>query len=594
MLMSLLQVLFKELYLLLAFGLAGLPISLIVFKRYALRLMIAPFVGVLGFNVVILGIYFVFDLSFRTSLVGALMVFVGFWLAFLLLERPWRKEINTDWPPLVLMVVFGVCCAVLVNMAEIVNHGPATVMIAGTDQAGYATNADWILNHVASDHPRSNPYDTGQIHSVVVFTVHARMLPFSALATASVLLGTPTFFSYQALCAVALAAGILAVAATVTSRALLATAAMFALMSSYWFEYAYSGFLGKLIAFPAAIAIATVLLQHFDRRYRLPSDPLSVLFCIILLAGVALSHSAQAAILFLGAIAGSYMAGKLVLRGYGHIDQLIEEAALISLCVFVFVMSAGLLTRHLPSNTMPQDVGEFSVILGFVLDTPQRNLWLAAGAIVAQAGLIVLAIQRHTPSPLALAVGPILVVLAFWAIDAQPLLFQLAGYAYPAAVCGMAMLADQQPWAAKDRPQTVWQAVAVMCAIALGMILVRATRFQAAVQHFADPVSSRQRVFLASEFDQLAHEIKIVPFRVEVNTPHAAVALMAGLERRVRNLQWGEDPWRHVGGYASVVLPRYQRPTERVLYSRGDPRADGKKAIVTTANFVLVEWIATN
>jgi hypothetical protein len=64
---------------------------------------------------------------------------------------------------------------------------------------------------------------------------------------------------------------------------------------------------------------------------------------------------------------------------------------------------------------------------------------------------------------------------------------------------------------------------------------------------------------------------------------------MGGLERRVRNLQWGEDPWRYVGGYANIVLPKYERPAERVLYGRGDPRAAGRKIVLETANFVLAE-----
>ena len=572
----------------LLFGLAGLPFSLTLFTSYSLRLMISPLMGLLGLNVILLAIYNTFDLSFQASLLVAAMLLALFTIALFQSASSKRVDFAKVWKPLAVVAIIGTICAVTLNIAEIVNRDLATPLIAGTDQAGYATNADWMLHHLASERPTRNPFDTGQIHSEFVFSYYPRLLSFAGLAIVALVFRIPTFFAYQTFCAAAFAIGVLSLAAVVTNRIYIAVTAIAFLSVSYWFDYSYSGFLGKLIGFPASLLLAIVLLRHFDGDRRLEWSALSVFSSVVVLSGIPLGHSATGTGLFVISFVVPFWALRLVVNRQPDWSGLFKEAATVGFCLFVLIDAFGLLAHYLPLTGFPRSRNEWGYIFLYANDLDAKVNASMILALLAQLFLIGISIATRNFLPAALALGPFAVLGTLYLLDHQSLALQLAGYAYPAAICAVAILADRSGFAFPFvRPYAVAPVLVVV--VGIGIALPRLPRFVDALTYFAAPIPDRPLVFLSREFTEVARVAKNSAVMVEVDTPFHAVALMAALERQVGGFQWGENAWWYVGGYAGVVRPDYKLTANYVLYRRGDPRASRGRQVLTTPNFELVE-----
>jgi hypothetical protein len=573
--------------LLLAFGLAGLPFSLGLFGTYRFGLLMAPMSGLLGMSIVLLAIYHILNLTFQTSALLAAMLLAGLACASFVIRRPERRDLRSALISLVIIAIVGAACALVVDTASIVNRDLAVPLLHGTDQAGYATNAEWLVKNLASHRPVKDPFDTGQIHTEFVFTHHARLLPFAGLAVSSAILGIPTFYVYQTFCAVALAMAICSVAAVTSKYFTIVAGSLLLLMMAHWFDYAHSGFLGKLLGFPASLATVILLLRHFDDSRPLPGDALGALCVSMLLAGVCISHSPTASGMFLLAAAIPYWAFRQAGSERLPLHGLFQQAALLCLVLFALVSAAGLLARFLPLYHYPRGDAPWSAIFPFYFDLAPKldaafTVALLAHFVVAATGIVL----RNAASA-ALAVGPLIVVGLLYLTANKALGLQLAGYSYPALVCAVAILADRHLQSSNGQPRAMF-VPAMLLFVAIAIFATRVPRFASSAAQFSAMVPEKPRVFLKREFDAMAQLLNGHPFRVEVDSPYHAVALSVGLERRVKGLQWGPHPWRWVGGYARVPLPVYPSAASFVVYRKGDARAASQPKVLTTSNFEIV------
>jgi hypothetical protein len=541
-----------------AFGIAG-SLWLTAFRDRYLFLA-APLVGILMASTATIGLYAILWLPFASAAfiacATALLLSVIFVARITAILRP------RLWPSLVATVIAGLAVA-LSQSAAIALGGPAITYMDGTDHAGYAHLADWLLSHSMIQPPTVSPDRCYESWPALLFQIDPRFACFAYLAILSKASGLSGLFVYDSATAITWAAGVLAVAGVFARRPATLLLLAAGLFTSHWFEYGRTGFLGKTLGYPASLMLLGLFLRSTD-------GPWQRLSLLLLTTATASVHSGLATALVLMSVGGLYIAMEFDLR---------QAALLISMSVAA-VITTGVIARPVLIN-FPRQIHGWDFILPRVLDLDSQFISLVGPGLLAPLtvaavifwGLfLATAICLHDRIAIALLGSPCIILLVFAAGHARASATQFIGLAYPMMLCGAIALLDN--------PDLVRRRLVAVTTIALlGMTIgLRQARFAAAVERYtlASPLRAR---FSKEQLDALSAAIGRGAVEIDIAAPQPALVALVELGR-AHDLQYSAAAWKTLFGYRqNWNRPLYAPADLRLTYDASgyrlsDPRAE--------------------
>jgi len=540
----------------LAFGACGIGIVSPIAANARQTYFCAPLVGVLAVPFGANAFYVLLRIGHVQSALIAATFCLGLTILRLATVRPAfdRRPALFGFAGLLVISAFAV---LTMDAAAIKLHGPAVFFIDGSDHAGYAHLADWLNANGIEDWPAESPDRPYESWPAYMLAIDPRFGAYSLLAIISNLHGTSAIFSYDAACAVIATAATLGVAATFARSSGLAILLALGLFVSHWFDYAHSGYFGKLIGYPAVLFLCGLSLSSL----RSPSiEQISML--MVVSAAVGTMHSGTAATFLSAPIFGVALIAIAIWRD--ERPQILTAIFLFGLVSAMPLIASGVLARLLAGG-YPDYKLPWSYIVPRILDLENQGIalsgvspaWLQAQvavAVAAWAGLLALAVHCRNVSATGLLGGPAVLLIGFMAAGASAAAFQLIGYFYPVVICGaMALVADGRA------------ARTIAFALAMLTIAQRVPRFIGA----ADRYALRQyepNLFSAAEIDRLVKEIGSQTVQIDVGAPtQPAILLLIELGRRHLDLQWSRRGWDAILHYRHWPLPVWVKPPTMTL-----------------------------
>lgn len=347
---------------------------------------------------------------------------------------------------MLLLLVVPVVAALLASAWSLTMGEPTLLFERGTDQAGYAQLADWMLSHPASQRPRLSPDLPGESWPAAMFETDPRFGTYGLLAVLAGVRGLRGLLAYDLALGAALAAGSLAMGG-LFCRSLPAMAAIATVMlAGSWLDLGQSGFLGKALGYPAAFLVAGLLLgaARLEREGWLAATVAMV--ALGLAAGLAYPGQVLAVLAPTLAVPG-LLADRLLRARDATTPPGATRFALglAVLAGLVMSVASGTLARVLSASYPGFGAGPVEALdvaagldwlgrLGLQSTLLGTSLTLVAGIVVLLG--IGVAVATRNGAALGLLGGPVLLVLALAGSGRLAAAAQLTGFVGPAVLAG--------------------------------------------------------------------------------------------------------------------------------------------------------------
>lgn len=546
--------------LILAFGACGFGFVSFITNELRLAILGAPLAGALAVSFGANGAYVLLQLGHTQSELIAAASCAGV-TAFRLLTTKLSLEKHSALVGLGGVLFISVLAILALDSASIRLGGPAIFYIDGSDHGGYAHVADWLNSHSIQDWPRESPDRPYDSWPAYMFAIDPRFGAYSLLAIISTFHQSSAIFSYDLACSVMTVAAVLGVAVVFTRTMSLAILLALGLFISHWFDYAHSGYFGKLIGYPASLFLCGLTLRALSNV-----NLEKVAALIILSAAVGTMHSGSATAFLCAPLFIVALVASAVWRE--HNINISAAVILCSLVAFIPLVSSGVIARPLAGGYPDYNLS-WSYILPRILDLENQGvalsrlspIWLQAQvAITAVAWVALFAIAVRTRNVLATGVlgGAAILLIGIISVGARAIAFQLIGFFYPAILCGAVALAID-----------VRVMRTISLSIAFLLIAQRIPRFAGAIERFAWH-QSEANLFSAAEMDALSRKIGSQSVRIDVGVPQPAILLLVELGRRKLNLEWSQRGWDTILRYRHWALPVATIPPDLTLTSRSN------------------------
>jgi hypothetical protein len=561
-------------------GFAVLPFS----QNRRFVALLAPMCGLLVLPMPIILLYS----GAHVSLVQATIVtFVAMWALTIVSLTRWRPAREDLTLSLLLSVPVVMLAVSMTTISTILNGAPSLLFMHGSDHAGYATVADWLLTHSALEPPTLAPDKPYQSYPNIMLNGDPRLGSFVLLAVVAAARGTHGLFAYDTACAIALAVAVLSVAAVYARSPLVLFGLTAALMTSLWFELGRSGYFGKIIGYPSSLFLFGLLVTSPTISSR--STATLALFTL----GAATRHSGLATALILCSIGGVYILlnGLFKYRVERSIHETLERSVALALMVGIAFACNGMFALLKPfGGYLPYDVSWMWIlprlleIQNAVVDFAiQSAFWISTMAILVvglQIAIVIVAISLRNAVAAALSGGMLGLMLVLYLTDYRWIGYQILGTVYPAALCGVGYLFDDAARVSRRA------ALATIAALAVGVVVMRIPRMIGAVKLYTLETTPITR-YAAKDFEALATAIGSGV--VHIDSAHAAPAISSLVEfgRRGISIQWSPQAWNRVLGYQPWPVPTYAARPDFCLIYNGDPDPPGT-LIMETPQFRLI------
>jgi hypothetical protein len=554
----------------------------------------------MGLIVVVVGmstLYGQFRLTLAQSailsvLLGSAMTAAALWHVRQTL-RPRALVIPVVCVLVVATAVTGITCDTTFRF-----DSPGLMYFDGTDHLGYAQMADWLVRHPVLDPPRADPSVPYQSLPELLFRVDTRFGTFELMGVVSLLSGLPGAFAYDITCAIVLSAGILGLCGVFARTPWMVGVLALALLTSHWFDYASSGYLGKLTGFPASLLAVGIFVTA---RGSIRVAELAIM--IIAIAGASIMYSGLVTA-FLVATVGLtftvYDACKVMLKDRRLADLTRDRLIILGLLVGVASLTTGFASR--PGNyAFPDYHLDWGYIVPRVLDLenqgvavsrldPVQVLFLCAiFGLVVVSGLA-LTLSHGLSVPIALIGGPSLLLVILFALDARSTAFQLIGIEYPLVLCGLVVLIESAIAGGRVSSGTISRALVsgIGCFLFAVLTVSHLPRFFGSLDRFAGSNTPESARFNLAEIDAISGLIGASTVEVDIEQPQAAIMALVELGRRGVGLQWSAGAWAvAVGdrGNRPWPLPAYGAPAALCL---SVPRDNQTGALYLSARYQLM------
>ncbi len=343
-------------------------------------LLLAPMCGLLVLPIVTTFIYTFGKTSFSRAAIIAILITSAVSIATSIRWRPSHEDVG--WS-LLLVTVLSALAAALSMSSSIYNGSPSLLFIDGSDHAGYAHAADWLLNHRVHERPTMSPDAPYESWPHLVLSLDPRLGGFVVNALVAWARGLPGLFAYDAGCTVVFAAAVLGVACVFSRTPRTLVLLSVGLTICAWFDLGRSGYFGKLAGYSATLFVIGILLTDGKR------DVKFVAAAMLVTIGAATLHSAFATALLIGAVGCTYVAAAAAI-------ELIDKRQAKALTSDEVIIGTALLTAFATSGMF----GRLAIApLG--IQFPHSWTWILPRAIDLQnpcggrrPGVVVL-VHRH-------------------------------------------------------------------------------------------------------------------------------------------------------------------------------------------------------
>ena len=260
--------------------------------------LLAPMCGLLVLPIVTTFIYTFGKASFSRAAIIAILIASALSIATSIRWRPSHEDVC--WS-LLLITILSAVAAALSMSSSIYNGSPSLLFIDGSDHAGYAHAADWLLNHRVHERPTLSPDAPYESWPYFMFSSDPRLSGLVVNALVAWARGLPGLFAYDAGCTVVFAAAVLGVACVFSRTPRTLVLLSVGLTICAWFDLGRSGYFGKLAGYPATLFVFGLLLTNANR------DVKFVAAAMLLTVGAATLHSAFATALLVGVVGCTYV-----------------------------------------------------------------------------------------------------------------------------------------------------------------------------------------------------------------------------------------------------------------------------------------------
>ncbi|MDY3551789.1 hypothetical protein R5W24_000868 [Gemmata sp. JC717] len=411
----------------------------------------APLAGAFTLGVALEALYFGAGLPFVWCLVLGFGGNAAGTAVCLLRGAPARPPLGRTGLALAVALGAAYWGTVSCNKSSIDAREPTVTSMDGGDTFGYAIIGDWVRSHPASQPPRADvPFEV--LPYVNLHVDSARRVTHLLSAVGGSVRGTTSLFSYDWTAGVLFAAGMLALGGAFAAH----PAALVLLVAggavSNWFALARTGYFGRLITYPGAIALAGLLLLAVERPTRAKLAALAVLGY-----GVSFTLAPVLLSVVLGMAVGSYLCALALVyplnrfrdRATSFKRTVLKPAATaVGLYLVTAAPSFALYYADKPAVSVPGAPAVWSVVIPVALDLeppampllkPETERKLLCGCAALFLVLTGIALRHRQPAAVALLCCA-LVVPVSWALN-QNLLYTFQGIVYPLTLAGVALLA---------------------------------------------------------------------------------------------------------------------------------------------------------
>jgi hypothetical protein len=286
-----------------------------------------------------------------------------------------------------------------------------------------------------------------------MFYTDPRLGSFFTLAIISIIRNTSSMFAYDTTCAVVLVVSYLGLAAIFSRSRWSFILLCFGLLTNYWFSYAQSGFLGKILGYPSTLVVLGLFLVS-----KRPFSLAQLIMLSIITATAASMHFAMATAGFL-LIGGSvflllsylYSSGnrQSPLGASFNLDNLL---ILIFLVLITIIATGSLVTpsglRHIPnpigwtwSSIFPSlfDLGRFGINISPI--SSFMKLYMVIIYVLINVYFLIFALKKEDLASASLLASPFILLITLF-IKQVYWIPQLMGIFYTWFLCGGTRLVD--------------------------------------------------------------------------------------------------------------------------------------------------------
>ena len=549
-------------------------------ERVANAKFIAPFAGLILLPAGTLLVYAATGLGFSLSVAIAALSL----LTATALSRPWPALRVSDG----LAVVLTVLVASLVASPFSFSAGePSMLFLRGTDQAGYAQLAEWLLHHTVHQAPVASSARPLESWPAMMFASDPRFGSFALLGIVTLLRGGPALFSYDLVQALMLASAVLAMTGAFARGRVAATVLGLALMTGCWLDLGGSGYLGKLFGYPAALLLGGLLAGADECQ---PSRRFSFGATVLLFALAAAStYPGHVLALLAGGIGLAGAAATIFRNKVGNLSQCFGlQLTLLSMVAASF--ASGMVARPFQPG-YPKWPGVWSDALAIAMGTKSLTLQgfmlggleQAAGIACLSAGAILagMAIRAGNAVAAGLAAAPVAMTAALLVLGRTASLPQLVGFAGPALLIASVILASS----AARRGERM------LAAAMLAIILAMTSPNSAAAMRALFPArETAAYVLRQDELERFVAEFAGQDVILDVESPvqwSLAFMLLAGERMK---LSYSSASWEALFGYRGWPAPPESTTAAARIVAAGRT-IPASESIASTRQFLAVPTV---
>jgi hypothetical protein len=550
-------------------ALVGWPLTIPFQDDRRFAILLAPMFGLITLPMVVALFYALAGTSLLRSAIAAVAFMAVASLAALLRRRPIRTDGLSN---LLLVIVVSAIATALASAAAIQSGTPSITFLDGSDHAGYGHTADWLIKHGVLRRPVVSPDVPYESWPQLTLTLDPRLGAFVVVALVAMARGVSGLFAYDSVCAVVGTVGPLAAAAVYArTRPALFLLAL-GVMCGVLFDLGRSGYLGKLMGYPAALLLAGLFMTTTRR------DAPWLATMIVLTVGVATLHSGAATAFLLLSVGAAFLAAQLALevrRGCIR-ASLSRDALLLALLVFIALVATGVFARPISASAggaFPFG-WEWLVVRFFEIENPQADRvqallpWgkaLLISVAALQLATIIAALAVGSPVAVALCGSPLAVLAALYAADQKWIAQQLAGILSWCTLAGIAVVHDDLRDAGRRA------AYIAVVAIGLAFVAARVPRLAVAVDRYVFRTDPHYR-FQVSSFEEIRRLVGTEIVEIDTDEPLPLVAVLNELGAGQIKLQWSRRAWTRAFWYRRWPPPRYPaEPAFRLTTQRDAP-----------------------
>jgi hypothetical protein len=419
-------------------------------------------------------------------------------------------------PVLILAAVSG-WAAYAANHTAIRAGEPTICLFEGSDALNYSCIGGWLLQR-PGQHASYGPDKPFETHIYLNLEVEgSRPAAFLIVGAAGWIRGTSCLFSYDWLCGVVLASGILALSGLFASG----PRGLFLLLgiglTSSWFAIIRTGYLGKAIAYPGCLLVCFLFFETWSKQ-----TVVRQIVACTLSAGVALSLNPMVPPVVLGVVLAGLVLGLQSQKWIGSIPspnqtnwKSLGRAGLIYLAM---VGPTFLFHRLVYGGGKPVYPVEWSFLFPVCLDLQAMALPLVGpalanrlllGAAILSAIFLWVSFRTANVEATALLL-PLGLLPACWLLDAKGL-FAFHGLLFPLSGAGAVLVLQRL-----EKKRTSGWLLAPLWAAGLLLVALRGPQFYQNSLRYLDGSQAWISIFPQSEIEGLRAAIGTQP--VDVTT----------------------------------------------------------------------------